>query len=402
MQACVIVILLFFIMPFMSLYSIIIEIYNKKKYAYYLLFLLMALFSIYYFPYQDQYRYMNGYVFFKDKDFYDVFVYDNPILYFLNLFDIFMFVFSKTGLNYEMFRFVVVLLSYILVFVTIKNFLKRNNCDSCICFLSFWVIFLSVPYFVICSGFRTGFGACSLSAGIYYLYVVRKKLGLFFVFISCLIHYMYFVYFGMILLSFYIGKLTKIKVTFFLLLALFLQLLFLKISKDLNFEYLSLIGNGDYYDYIEGEWGINYKWSVKKIISIIIMSCLPLIVQISFFRKIFTDNYMSRVVFLNILFYIVIFPYRILLSRYTWPLILLINIYIVYHVYEYYNIRKMILSVILTTLVISFIVSWRVNRFYMPFSRQEELLYKPLPLLLMNSYDLKEASIYLSTNGEFR
>ncbi|MDB9015157.1 hypothetical protein, partial [Parabacteroides distasonis] len=76
--------------------------------------------------------------------------------------------------------------------------------------------------------------------------------------------------------------------------------------------------------------------------------------------------------------------------------------YILYHIYEYCRMRKMMLLIILTTLIISFSASWRVNRFSMPFSRQEELLYKPLPLLLMNSYSLKEASIYLSVDGEFR
>lgn len=99
MQMCVVVILLFVLMPFMSFYFVIAEVYNKRKYSYYLLFVLMGLFSMYYFPYQDQYRYMEGYLFLQDKNFSDVFIYDNIVLYFLNLFDIFMFVFSKTGIS---------------------------------------------------------------------------------------------------------------------------------------------------------------------------------------------------------------------------------------------------------------------------------------------------------------
>ncbi|WP_272059869.1 hypothetical protein, partial [Parabacteroides distasonis] len=109
---CVVVILLFVLMPFMSFYFVIAEVYNKRKYSYYLLFVLMGLFSMYYFPYQDQYRYMEGYLFLQDKNFSDVFIYDNIVLYFLNLFDIFMFVFSKTGISYEIFRFIIVVLSY--------------------------------------------------------------------------------------------------------------------------------------------------------------------------------------------------------------------------------------------------------------------------------------------------
>ena len=53
MQMCVVVILLFVLMPFMSFYFVIAEVYNKRKYSYYLLFVLMGLFSMYYFPYQD-------------------------------------------------------------------------------------------------------------------------------------------------------------------------------------------------------------------------------------------------------------------------------------------------------------------------------------------------------------
>ena len=74
MQMCVVVILLFVLMPFMSFYFVIAEVYNKRKYSYYLLFVLMGLFSMYYFPYQDQYRYMEGYLFLQDKNFSDVFI----------------------------------------------------------------------------------------------------------------------------------------------------------------------------------------------------------------------------------------------------------------------------------------------------------------------------------------
>lgn len=211
-----------------------------------------------------------------------------------------------------------------------------------------------------------------------------------------------FYLFGLILFSFCVGRLTKVKIVFFLIISLFLQCLLLKISGSLDFEYLSLIGNGDYSDYVQGEWGLNYGWNAKKFISIMAMSCFPLIVQVFFFRKMINDSGFSKLIFLNVLFYIIISPYRILLSRYSWSLILLINIYILYHIYEYCRMRKMMLLIILTTLIISFSASWRVNRFSMPFSRQEELLYKPLPLLLMNSYSLKEASIYLSVDGEFR
>ena len=38
MQMCVVVILLFVLMPFMSFYFVIAEVYNKRKYSYYLFF----------------------------------------------------------------------------------------------------------------------------------------------------------------------------------------------------------------------------------------------------------------------------------------------------------------------------------------------------------------------------
>ena len=39
MQMCVVVILLFVLMPFMSFYFVIAEVYNKRKYSFYLLIL---------------------------------------------------------------------------------------------------------------------------------------------------------------------------------------------------------------------------------------------------------------------------------------------------------------------------------------------------------------------------
>lgn len=102
------------------------------------------------------------------------FIYDNIVLYFLNLFDIFMFVFSKTGISYEIFRFIIVVLSYMLVFVTVKKTLKKMNCNSDICFFVFFSYFLfcSIFYYM----FRVlEFGACILSVGVYCLYSLKKE-----------------------------------------------------------------------------------------------------------------------------------------------------------------------------------------------------------------------------------
>ena len=46
MQMCVVVILLFVLMPFMSFYFVIAEVYNKRKYSYYLLFVLSLSLSV--------------------------------------------------------------------------------------------------------------------------------------------------------------------------------------------------------------------------------------------------------------------------------------------------------------------------------------------------------------------
>ena len=69
----VIVCILFFILPFISIPILLIEIYNGRKYALYLLAIFMGVLSMFYFPSGDQYRYMQDLLLYRGASFEDVF-----------------------------------------------------------------------------------------------------------------------------------------------------------------------------------------------------------------------------------------------------------------------------------------------------------------------------------------
>lgn len=86
----------FILNPLISIPLLIIEVYNKKKYASYLLAVFMGLFSIYYIPIGDQYRYFNYYLLYKDMSFNQCFDFQDPfILHLLNVVSIFFIYIGK-------------------------------------------------------------------------------------------------------------------------------------------------------------------------------------------------------------------------------------------------------------------------------------------------------------------
>ena len=168
------IIVFFIIFPFFSLPILFCEIYNGKKYPLVLLAIFMGGLSMFYFPYGDQYRYFTQLEIFKYLSFDEIFDFESILIFKeLNIVNILIFVAAKIGLNLEIVRFLLTFTSCILLFNIFINLreLRQIPHSKILSLLTFVVLFLSVPYYLINYGFRTGFGACLLTYGIYLIYI---------------------------------------------------------------------------------------------------------------------------------------------------------------------------------------------------------------------------------------
>lgn len=113
---------LFIVCPFISLPLILFEICNKKKYPFILLALFMSLWSIYYMPQGDQYRYWMLYEIYQTVDFDMAFDFDNSLFLFsFNIINIYLFALAKMGVNFEICRFTIVFITYYIAFFFVQT-----------------------------------------------------------------------------------------------------------------------------------------------------------------------------------------------------------------------------------------------------------------------------------------
>lgn len=113
---------LFIVCPFISLPLILFEICNKKKYPFILLALFMSLWSIYYMPQGDQYRYWMLYEIYQTVDFDMAFDFDNSLFLFsFNIINIYLFALAKMGVNFEICRFTIVFITYYIAFFLFRQ-----------------------------------------------------------------------------------------------------------------------------------------------------------------------------------------------------------------------------------------------------------------------------------------
>lgn len=199
-----IVCLVFFVCPFLALPLVLVEIYNEKRYAFYLLAIFTGLLSMYYFPQGDQYRYWLDLHNFKYETWNEAFDFSQILIYRnLNLINIFIFICSRCDfITLEIIRFILVsgcaglmFSMYLEISAKYKNLGYNRNKRFCM----FIALALSIPYYGISYGFRTGVGSCFITYAVYCLFNHKQKTGILFMILAGLTHYFYIAY-GLVLI----------------------------------------------------------------------------------------------------------------------------------------------------------------------------------------------------------
>lgn len=187
--------LIFVIYPLLSLPLIIIEVYNKKRYALVLLACFMGLCAILWPPTGDLYRHTIDYFDYIGKDEFELQLGQlDYTLYYLS------YIFANWGINFELIRFFFVFFSYIIVFFILEDMRKTTNFIAKHYRISICIFFFSVPFCSIAFGLRYGFACSLMYLGIYYLLIKNRNVGWIYVILAIMTHYSLTVVFFLVLL----------------------------------------------------------------------------------------------------------------------------------------------------------------------------------------------------------
>ena len=181
--------LLFFISPICALPFLLIEIYNKKRYAFTLLAIFMG-FAAWLFPpiYDSYHHYLdfweiqnNTYSSEKNEVKFDFILHslDKMVGY--------------IGLTFEIVKFVSVWLCYEIIFWIFRDLVKRYKYLRTHYFLYFLLFFISIPFVDIAIGMRQIQATCLFILAVYLLYY-KNIWGYVFAFLACGMHYSFLLY----------------------------------------------------------------------------------------------------------------------------------------------------------------------------------------------------------------
>lgn len=173
----VIITVFLLIWPFGTLPLILYLIYKNKRYAFYFLACFMALYSIFYFPFGDQYRYWFDFNHLFERSTNDL-IYLSQDTYRYSLVYPLMFAVKYLHGSVEHLRFFLVFLSYVLCFIMFFDIIDKAPSQSIPkAYPVFLIFFLSIPFFGISGGFRWGTGITFLCCSAYYYFTKQKIKG---------------------------------------------------------------------------------------------------------------------------------------------------------------------------------------------------------------------------------
>lgn len=386
--------IVFILYPLGSLPLVLVEIYNKRKYAFVLLAIFMGLWSIFYYPFGDQYRYFNDYESYKYISLEDFFNWEDPLITVrLNLVSLLLYCLAALNINFEICRFILVSWGYLLMFSMLFMIDKFKNGKCPYVFVLSIMMFFLVPYFWICFGFRTGMGAIFFSYGAFLVNEKGNKWGFFYGILAILIHFMYILPLLLFLLprNFFFSR-KNIGVVLFLI--FLFNSCFLSLMNFLG-DNVKLLNNlVD--DYINGEYGLEYNWYWFTYL-LFLCNCSPLLFMLYCFFKNYQFSYYATYLVYCVILIFLFLPFQAPLERYIVCSTLLFGVYHIIHFYSKFH--TMILICLLSILFIQPFV------LYAPAYRrsdQELILYSSAFSLLKHHYKWEDVNKHVFNDGTYR
>lgn len=396
-QNFIILLVLFFLFPFASLPIVFRRIYEGKKYALYFLAIFMGLLSVYYFPFGDQYRYLEKLNLYSSLSFGEVFDPESIFIYKnLNLVNIYVFVASKLNLTLESVRFALTVSCYLLVFSAYKNFIQDKH-DLCLNdkWIRFLILYLSVPFFFICFGFRTGMGACFLFYGILNLIngkYIKVFVGILF---SVFCHILFLIYAIFVIVI--INKKNKISRRIVFLISFVIASVSFWILNSIygKVELLDILMD----QYIYGDWGEKYEWSFFTVkVRIFLGGAALVYMYMIFFLSPKQNVFLWNLLCLNFCLFIFSLPFYTFVERLVAISLPILSFYMI-------DCKKILsccrLHIVLFLLLVSFLSPFYIYRYQYGKAHIEEIVFFSLPVVLTNTYDIDYVNDYVDDEGLF-
>ncbi|RGT86416.1 MULTISPECIES: EpsG family protein [Phocaeicola] len=389
---------LFIVCPFISLPLILFEICNKKKYPFILLALFMSLWSIYYMPQGDQYRYWMLYEIYQTVDFDMAFDFDNSLFLFsFNIINIYLFALAKMGVNFEICRFTIVFITYYIAFFLFRQIgIKSLEGSGKLSYmLWFGVLFFSVPYVGVCSGFRTVLGLYVFLLGVFYFIQGKHLKTVVFLLLASFVHFMYIVYIPMLYFSRKMHLTLKQSCFISCGTLLFSSAFFTILYAMNNPFFMELIDA-----YIFGEWGENFEWNVIDKLVFFLSNVIPYVILFGVVRKNANDTYLYQFILLSCIIWIsFLLPYRTPLSRYISSAVTFMLLFC--YIYASKNGIGFLLCLFFIS-ILTFLLPFKlVTKLGFTQGDQIEVLYSSMPHILFHHYTDFRIHSSLDDEGTF-
>lgn len=380
-------VLCFILSPLLAFGGILIEIYNRRKYAIYLFVLFLSLCSYIYIPSGDLYRYWLLYTKYEDCSFVEM-ITDYH-------FDFFVYILlwgaAKLDLGHAVVRFVLIFLSSFLYFHVIWNLLSKVDKRVHFFFL-FLLSFLIFPYLGILTGLRFATALVfSFISAYYYYYAKRKKVGVLFLLLAGLTHYAFIIIIPLL----FIAQCKIVISRFFMILICSIILLFnVVIISNISFFSDFLIFNKveaytsgeDYIDTLSPL--LRFVMFLPRFLSIPMLFYTLFLAPKSSFR-----NYLFCIGILVCIF----LPFETPFSRY---LAVFSVLSFLGYLLDFQRKKNSYWRLLFFCSFCSFIL--QLMPLYKPLflSNYPSLLYTPYPIALLKTYDAEWINEHVSLTGE--
>ena len=391
-------VLLFVFNPFIAMPFVLREIYYRKKYAQILLSIFMGCISMFYYPYGDSYRYMEQLHLFRYLSFDEVFDFNSVmIIRSFNLVNMLMWIGARAGLTLELFRAILVFISFLLMYSVYNDIDGKDNSQNLYRRFIFFLIFtLSIPLYYITYGFRTGFGTCLFAYGLYHLMSSKQKIkGIVFIALAAFTHF-YFILFALILAvasSIISGK----RVMYILIVASIGQMYIFNILYG-KIEFLTRIMDS----YIYGDYGNDFTWTHGLLVKLLLRNGFAIMCAYYIFFHINKPSPNTKLLqnILYICFGLLIcsISFKTILERTIIITTLLVAVYLIAnsHLVKIQHAR-----IWLFLLCIGFTIPFIVARDQYREARLERMTYYSLPQMLLNTYPQEEVNKHVDIDGAF-
>jgi hypothetical protein len=391
-------ILLFFVFiiyPLGAIPLILIEIYNKKYYAFSYLAVFMGLLAFLWIPSGDLSRIQEDFDIIESIEFLDIF----NIISLDYAYNIILFVFGRLNLDFAHVRFIICIISYLLFFKIIKKIISNNSYIS-LSKLNSFLVFLTFFFLLRFTGFLTGvrftFAFSIFLYGFFNVFYDTNKKGWYFMFLGAFVHFSFWVIIFIILLQ----KLFKFKFNMlYIFLLIFLGLFFSVYIVSIIISILPIDESLKFHleNYTTGFFALeeykikSFLFKVSRFLSYFVI--YPALIFVLINKK---NRSNFSVFILMIILLALSFNMNSVYSRYAFISVFL---FIIPFFVNYNKANRFFLRVFFICSVITYLASIQTVKRELAVGMQYKILYSPLPLILTSEYDKTWLNKNIEENG---